>query len=668
MTQISGQSTEPAVSSTNYRPALDGVRAIAVLVVIAFHLGFKGVSGGFLGVDMFFVLSGYLVTGLLVDEYRRSQTIAFSKFWLRRVRRLFPALFIVLTALCIFAFRYGAPEDNYGLRRDSLATLFYSANWWYIKSGQSYFAQFANVSPLRHTWSLAIEEQFYFFWPLLVLIVLKLSKGRLRNLAVIAGVGSIASAVSLAAHWELIDQSRSYYGTDTRIHEMFIGAIAAMVLRTKFASRHKGRAFWSWVSPALLVVIVLSVVKLTDSTHAYYTGYSALFSVVVATFLLSLDLGEGFVKRILSLKPVVFIGLISYGLYLWHWPIIVLVVPGAFRISRNIEHGQLIALQIALMFILSFVSYKLVEKPIRAGSILKFTLTGRRTAVSFLCAMTLMSAMIVQSTANQAIPAWAVQVDPGTFRVMGDQATNAPTLAIVGDSIAKSMLGGLDKAGKAAGVRIIAGAWSGCGVGSGYQLDEDGKTPFIFSQSCHDAVPSSYRTLIEKYNPQAVYWHSVRERFPQKLADGTVLMPRTPAHNAQVLANYKAAYDILHSRGATVLVSTVVLRARRFKGSCHQFPSRCGPDLGTDGIYAAMNALSRTFVAQTPGTKLVDISPIICPGGAPCPTYVHGVMLRYDGSHLTAKGTLVVGNDLLALFLKSANIAPLRPKALILKR
>ena len=189
-------------------PALDGLRAFAVLGVMAYHLGLGWASGGYLGVDLFFVLSGFLITSLLVEEWRGTGRIRLGAFWGRRARRLLPALFLVLIAVALYAWLNGrlatvatggAAIDLSGLRDDAFATLFYVANWHLVLVHQSYFAQFSAPSPLQHTWSLAIEEQFYVIWPLVVVGIYKIAPRRWRTVGVtVAVVGAAASAIAMA--------------------------------------------------------------------------------------------------------------------------------------------------------------------------------------------------------------------------------------------------------------------------------------------------------------------------------------------------------------------------------------------------------------------------------------------------------------------------------------
>jgi peptidoglycan/LPS O-acetylase OafA/YrhL len=258
--------------SDAYKPYLDGLRAIAVGGVVVYHLNRLWLPGGYLGVDLFFVLSGYLITTLLVTEQTRTGAINLLGFWSRRVRRLLPALLLLLLALSIEIWLSGDQLAAASARGDFLATLFYFANWHFISSDQSYFTQYVAVSPVRHTWSLAIEEQFYIGWPLVVALVVR--RGGLRALASVALVLSLAS---MAAMWLVYDASsdpsRAYYGTDTRIFEILFGAVLAVVL----TSRWRGRALAVTKPLAIpaLIVVVVDMLLLADDSTLYYRGAAA---------------------------------------------------------------------------------------------------------------------------------------------------------------------------------------------------------------------------------------------------------------------------------------------------------------------------------------------------------------------------------------------------------
>ena len=321
-------STRPR--STHW-PALDGWRGFTIWFAISVHAGYF-TAGGVLSLDTFFVLSGFLITGLLLREWRDREHIDLLAFWARRARRLLPALFVVLAAVIAYAAFVASPLGLDGLRGDVLATLGYSANWRFLLSGQSYFTAFTTPSPVLHMWSLAVEEQFYLVWPLVVLGVLWLARRRLSatgaivTVGVVAAIGAVASAIWMAVLYVPGgDPSRVYYGTDTRAQAMLIGAALSVVvllhgpLRTGVA-----RTALSIASALGLVVVVAPwFAGNAREVHDFFYGQLGLLAYSVATAIVLWRLTQpasGLFGRVLESTPLRWVGGISYEMYLWHWP------------------------------------------------------------------------------------------------------------------------------------------------------------------------------------------------------------------------------------------------------------------------------------------------------------------------------------------------------------
>jgi peptidoglycan/LPS O-acetylase OafA/YrhL len=367
----------PRAVSGQHIPALDGVRAIAILGVILYHLGFGWASGGYLGVDLFFVLSGFLITSLLVEEWCTSDRIRLVAFWGRRARRLLPALLLVLIAISLYAVvngqlssptSGGAAIDLSGLRGDALATLFYVANWHAIFVHQSYFAQFSTPSPLQHTWSLAIEEQFYLMWPLVIVGLLKWSPKHWRSLGIgLCVLGALASAAAMAVLYHAgADPSRVYYGTDTRAFDLLMGAALAMVAAGRAQPGHRARSLLHFAAPAAAAVLgvfwatagTASGMPTTGMFKGEFLVCAALAAVVIADVR---QFDQGPLARLLSVGPLRWIGLISYGLYLWHWPIFVYLNEARTGLSG----AGLDFARVGSTFAVATGSYYLLELPIR---------------------------------------------------------------------------------------------------------------------------------------------------------------------------------------------------------------------------------------------------------------------------------------------------------------
>ena len=357
------------VPRADHLGTLDGLRAVAVVAVVAYHLGH--LRGGFLGVDVFFVLSGFLITRLLLAERENSGGIGLRAFWRRRLRRLVPPLLVVLPAVAIGA-RLWLPSWRLAdVRTDALAALGYVANWRMVQSGQSYFGQGMDPSPLRHTWSLGVEEQFYLLWPVLVLLAVRLVPGSVRGLVL---VGSASLAVTSAAWmaWTssgVLDLSRVYYGTDTRVFAMCAGAVVASFWdpwREWAGATDEGRRTVSWVTRmahgALIGVVVLFVVG-SDSDPGFYRWGFQLAAVLSAVAITGLALGRGPVAGALNRGLPRWVGRRSYGIYLWSWPMQV------FARTRLVDHRGL-ALDLAIVATsvgLAALSFRYVEQPILTG-------------------------------------------------------------------------------------------------------------------------------------------------------------------------------------------------------------------------------------------------------------------------------------------------------------
>ncbi len=615
----------------SYRPALDGLRALAVIAVVVFHLDETGLTGGFLGVDAFFVLSGFLITTLLVLEWRRHETIGVIAFWARRARRLLPALILLVLAVALFAWIAVPTTELARLRGDGIAGLFYVANWRFVLSGQSYFDLFSAPSPFRHLWSLAIEEQFYLVWPLVTLGCLRWGRGRLGKLATVTAVATIASVGLMAALFEADDPSRSYYGTDTHAHVILIGALLALFLIGRPQPSARATRGLAIVGVPALLATLAAFVWAHDASRSLYFGGSLAFALVVAALIASLVLAPaGPVARLFAVRPFVAIGVISYGIYLWHWPVIVYATETRVGLSGL----ALDAFRIALTLTCAVASYFLVERPIRRG------FRTRRSWIAVpagLAAGTL--ALVLATLGATAAPTFFGPSD-GTATpptTLGPREPDTPMhVVLVGDSLAASLGPGLDDAMSARGIRFEAAATPGCSILRGVTVRPDGR-PYPWSRDCDRAITPALRTVVSTApEPDLVVWLSTWDAVDRILGGRRVALG-TLAGDARLRSEVERAAELLRSHGARLVILTV---PDPVPGTQSVLPGLDEADRVTN-----LNALYRAAAATDGTIEIVDLAAMVCPDGK-CPATVGGVELRPDGSHFSPRGAEVVGRQL----------------------
>ena len=363
-------------------PALDGLRAVAVVAVLLWHAEVGVVRGGFLGVESFFVVSGYLITALLWTERKATGRTSLRGFWIRRARRLLPALYLLLLVV-LAALVLGWRDMVARARGDALAAAVYVSNWYQVLANQSYFAETGRPSPFRHLWSLAVEEQFYLLWPLLLLGLVVLWGGdRVRiaaTVAALAAASGLAMALTFAVRHEPgadvpYDPSRLYYGLDTRAGGLLLGCALALVWRPWERPERGGAIVWrgrplpSWSGDALglggLAVLLLCFWRLSDHLPLVYLGGLQLVAVATALVIVGVTGRSSPLARLLGARPLVVVGQRSYSLYLWHWPVYVVTRPG---LDVPWSSGPTLVLRLVLSFALAELSYRFVEVPVRQG-------------------------------------------------------------------------------------------------------------------------------------------------------------------------------------------------------------------------------------------------------------------------------------------------------------
>jgi len=352
-----------------YRPALDGLRALAVIAVFAYHAEGGWARAGFLGVDVFFVLSGYLITALLLAERRREGRIDLRRFWLRRARRLLPAVLVMLAAVAV-AVPLLAPDQASRIRADLLAALGYVSNWWLIVGEQSYFEAAGRPPLLQHLWSLAVEEQFYLLWPPVLALAVRHRPHRrmVKPLLVAAAASAVLMAVLFRPY---ADPSRVYYGTDTRAVALLLGAaLAAATTRWQLVDqlRRAGRGILEAAGILGLAGLGWAIATVNEfDPWLYRGGFTAVAVAAAGVVAASARPGPPLLLgRVLGARPLVWIGRRSYGIYLWFWPVLMVTRPD---LDVPVHGAPLLALRAALTVALAALSYRFVELPARRGAL-----------------------------------------------------------------------------------------------------------------------------------------------------------------------------------------------------------------------------------------------------------------------------------------------------------
>ena len=376
-------------AAKSFRPDIEGLRALAVSGVVAFHFGYTGLPGGFVGVDIFFVISGYLITLHLQQEIAKHGTVNLLTFYARRARRLLPAsLFVILVTLFAGYFIL-APSEQQLYSKGALFASTYIINLWLIRWSLDYFAVDASNNPFIHFWSLSVEEQFYLAWPALLLLFTRIRPSRHGVFLLMAAVAVISFA--LCAWLTTVSQPWAFYFSPFRAWEFAFGGLASMALSTNWAKRFPYSPAMGWMGLAMIVGTYLKV-----SEQAPFPGYIALVPAMGTVMVLLSGAHESVYgpKAILAIRPAQWVGKLSYSLYLWHWPVIVyatMLVPQLTSVQR--------VLLLVLTLALSLFSYHFVENPIRRNA---WLMAGTRRSLAFAALLTMTGVTVGYASATLA--------------------------------------------------------------------------------------------------------------------------------------------------------------------------------------------------------------------------------------------------------------------------
>jgi peptidoglycan/LPS O-acetylase OafA/YrhL len=624
-------------------PGLDGIRALAVLAVLGFHGGVPGFGGGNIGVDVFFVLSGFLITSLLVEEWERSGTISVRAFYERRARRLLPALLVFMGLIVVYAAYFAEPDTLSSLRGDAFSTLGYVANWRFILSDQGYFVHFGPVSPLLHTWSLAVEEQFYLVWPTVALFTLR-RWGR-RGVGVVAAAGAVASAIVTVALADAgASTNRLYYGTDTRAQEIMIGALLAVLWPT-LHRWHRARI--------MTLAGLVGAVGLIWAAHSvngqggflYHGGYMVIALCAAAVVLVVVELPGSALGRLLGLRGLGYIGLISYGVYLYHYPLF-LILNGQ---RTGLSGPPLLALRLAATGAMAVASYHLVERPLR---------NRRRVSLRpLLVGMAACLAAVIAGLVVATLPvaAQTVPISAAGKASLHDIPRKLPAalaggrrvrVVLLGDSMALTLGEGLGTDANAWGIAFDNQGAIGCDLDPDSTVNIEGSITEA-AQGCV-GWPTKWKALVDERDPDVVAIELGRWEVSDRIIDGKWSAIGEKAWDDLYASELSRAITILSSKGAHIALFTLPYILQTTDA-----PNGTPWDINQPVRTNDYNALIRRVAARFPKkVTVIDLNKMLDPKGV-YTSYLDGIRVRnVDDEHLSPLGGELLRPEILPELVK----------------
>lgn len=647
--QASGDEAGTPPGDRAFRPDVQGLRAVAVVLVVLFHAHVAGIGGGYVGVDVFFVISGFVITGVLLRERSSTDSTSILGFYRRRIRRILPAATLVIIVAVVASYVLVGPITGNQTAGDARWASVFLINVHFASTGTNYLASTLPPSILQNFWSLAVEEQFYLVYPTVFLFVAGLSL-RLplrRRLAYVLGVAMVVSFV-LGVTQTSSNPTAAYFSAVPRVWELALGGLVAVSSGQLRRTPPAVASVLSWLGLGAIVVAAC-----TFSTATPYPGIAVALPVVGTALVIAGGVRKPThgAERLLGFRPFQWVGLISYSLYLWHWPVLTIATD---RRGMDSLPGTEAFLCVVASVTLAVATYMLLENPVRHSGFL----LGRRGATLALGGCLVASSLAVATVGLQTHRAGALAT-PGLANLQMADPCPAPSahdlasllgsgpkpssrfgarVMLVGDSTACTLLQGLEAVAGPAGVQVENAAVIGCGVVSGEVTpahpDGVARNVNAGSRLCQGRAVAAEDRALRSGNPDVILWSSAWERFGLVVGSGSerhITEPGSPQWESVLAQRMKARVQRLTAKGATVILLTQApfVHLNKVMGPT--------PD---DENFQRLNNLLRSFAAQTPHVRVLDLSSYVCPSGPPCPLVVDSVWVRGDGAHYTSEGSL----------------------------
>jgi len=651
-----------------YHPALDGLRALAVYLVLAFHAGLAAVGGGFIGVDLFFVLSGFVVANVLLAELDETGSVRLGRFYARRVRRLLPAALVVVVATSAVFVLVAPAVRRAPLVADAQSALLYVANWRFLSQADDYFAEDTEQSPFLHFWSLAIEEQFYLVFPVLLLVLHRLLAGRTRAV-LLALAGLFGASVIAQLVWSQVNQNHAYYGTDARLYQLLAGVLLALVLR---AAAHRTGA-----APAtgLAVTGVLGLLLLGSGLLEMSPSWRGLAATAVAVSAVGgLALApRGPVAGVFSQPVVVHLGRISYGTYLWHWPVI-LVIQEVLTVRPVI----VAVLTVGVASGLAALSYEVLEMPVRTSRVLarfRWRAVGAGVAASAVLAVvavptllgsdkataTVASRAVVDAQQEQqkkgpaaqddrlgrpvpsGIPWQEVAEDYGLAETCAPDEPRqcvvvkggGPHIALVGDSHGRMLAPAFIRLAKEHDLTLSLNIVNSCPWQAGLTNLKRSKE---HQETCSDRRGKWYEQALPELDPDLVVLTG-NARDEESWADKLERTGGSDETLAELtLATTEETLETIEEQQVPALVIESIMGSGEIDTlECLQEASTLGECAVPVPDEPLVDSYYRTAATRNEHVHAVDLNPVFCPRGPQCAPVLDGTVVWRNPHHLTAQ-------------------------------